>query len=149
MAIRHHGESVEQNTHLRSRVLGHPALNGALSDVGPSEQNCSAAPSPIKPSRLCGAEDLCLHLWESVADGVAGCTEVNTRTTQVGAAKLFSRKGAYYGLMSLSKNIDRAAIPKRVAPEVKGPIRCHKCQLKCRDSAEYLNHVCEPRATRE
>jgi hypothetical protein len=31
-----------------------------------------------------------------------------------------------------------------VRPEVKGPIRCHKCQLKCRDAAEYLNHECEP-----
>ena len=31
-----------------------------------------------------------------------------------------------------------------VRPEVKGPIRCHKFQLKCRDAAEYLNHECEP-----
>jgi len=29
--------------------------------------------------------------------------------------------------------------PKAV---VKGPIRCHKCQLICRDGEEYLNHIC-------
>jgi hypothetical protein len=28
--------------------------------------------------------------------------------------------------------------------KVKGPIRCHKCQLKCRDAEHYLNHKCEP-----
>jgi len=28
--------------------------------------------------------------------------------------------------------------------KVKGLIRCHKCQLKCRDSRHYLNHKCEP-----
>lgn len=32
---------------------------------------------------------------------------------------------------------------KRVAPVVKGPIRCHKCQLVCQDAAEYLGHSCE------
>jgi hypothetical protein len=29
--------------------------------------------------------------------------------------------------------------------KVKGPIRCHKCQLKCRDADHYLRHKCEPR----
>jgi Pyruvate/2-oxoacid:ferredoxin oxidoreductase delta subunit len=28
--------------------------------------------------------------------------------------------------------------------KVKGPIRCHKCQLMCRDSGHYLSHKCEP-----
>ena len=32
--------------------------------------------------------------------------------------------------------------PKAV---VKGPIRCHKCQLVCRDAEQYLSHACEPR----
>jgi len=35
----------------------------------------------------------------------------------------------------------RGAIP---ASQVKGPIRCHKCQLVCRDAALYLTHKCEP-----
>ena len=42
---------------------------------------------------------------------------------------------------------DKKRLPRKataVQPEVKGPIRCHKCQLKCRDAAEYLNHTCEP-----
>lgn len=28
--------------------------------------------------------------------------------------------------------------------KVKGPIRCHKCQLVCRDAEHYLNHICKP-----
>jgi hypothetical protein len=32
--------------------------------------------------------------------------------------------------------------------KVKGPIRCHKCQLKCRDADHYLHHKCEPRRRR-
>ncbi len=28
--------------------------------------------------------------------------------------------------------------------KVKGPIRCHKCQLKCNDAAHYLSHECKP-----
>ena len=35
---------------------------------------------------------------------------------------------------------------KSVAPsKVKGPVRCHRCQLKCRDAEHYLSHKCEPR----
>src|SRR5438105_15863172 len=34
---------------------------------------------------------------------------------------------------------------KNPVPEVKGPIRCHKCQMMCRDAAEYLSHKCEPK----
>ena len=30
------------------------------------------------------------------------------------------------------------------ASKVKGPIRCHKCQLKCIDAEHYLSHKCEP-----
>ena len=29
--------------------------------------------------------------------------------------------------------------------KVKGPIRCHKCQLMCRDAEHYLSHECEPK----
>ena len=32
----------------------------------------------------------------------------------------------------------------RTASKVKGPIRCHKCQLKCRDAEHYLSHACKP-----
>ncbi len=28
--------------------------------------------------------------------------------------------------------------------KVKGPIRCHTCQLKCLDAEHYLSHVCKP-----
>lgn len=41
--------------------------------------------------------------------------------------------------------IARPEVAVRKAPQVKGPIRCHKCQLVCRDGAEYLSHKCEPR----
>jgi hypothetical protein len=30
------------------------------------------------------------------------------------------------------------------ASKVKGPVRCHKCQLKCIDAHHYLSHKCEP-----
>ncbi len=29
--------------------------------------------------------------------------------------------------------------------KVKGPIRCHKCQLMCRDAEHYLSHECKPK----
>jgi hypothetical protein len=29
------------------------------------------------------------------------------------------------------------------ASKVKGPIRCHKCQLKCLDAEHYISHKCE------
>jgi hypothetical protein len=35
----------------------------------------------------------------------------------------------------------RSVVPSKV----KGPVRCHTCQLKCRDAAHYLSHKCEPR----
>lgn len=35
------------------------------------------------------------------------------------------------------KNADHAST-------VKGPMRCHKCQLKCRDAVQYLKHICKP-----
>jgi hypothetical protein len=28
--------------------------------------------------------------------------------------------------------------------KVKGPVRCHKCRLTCRDANHYLSHKCEP-----
>jgi hypothetical protein len=31
---------------------------------------------------------------------------------------------------------------------VKGPIRCHKCQLLCVDADHYLTHACTPRVGR-
>jgi hypothetical protein len=42
--------------------------------------------------------------------------------------------------MALTKLNDADPVSK-----VKGPIRCHKCQLKCRDAAHYLVHKCEPK----
>jgi hypothetical protein len=38
-----------------------------------------------------------------------------------------------------------AASSSGTPSKVKGPIRCHKCQLKCRDADHYLRHKCEPR----
>ncbi len=29
--------------------------------------------------------------------------------------------------------------------EVKGPIRCHRCQRLCRDAVDYLSHKCVPK----
>ena len=40
--------------------------------------------------------------------------------------------------MTQWKNVKSAA-------KVVGPIRCHTCQLMCRDSAHYLSHKCEPK----
>lgn len=28
-------------------------------------------------------------------------------------------------------------------PKVEGPVRCHKCQLMCRDAEHYLSHECK------
>ena len=35
-----------------------------------------------------------------------------------------------------------APVPRPKAV-VKGPIRCHKCQLLCRDGEQYLSHSCD------
>ncbi len=42
--------------------------------------------------------------------------------------------------MALMRRNDANAVSK-----VKGPIRCHKCQLKCLDAEHYLSHNCEPK----
>jgi hypothetical protein len=47
---------------------------------------------------------------------------------------------------SLSDQERPAPKPQSVRSPVKGPIRCHKCQLKCRDAEHYLSHKCEPTA---
>jgi hypothetical protein len=39
--------------------------------------------------------------------------------------------------------------PRVVRSEVKGPIRCHKCQLNRDDASEYLGHKCEPKPQRQ
>jgi hypothetical protein len=39
----------------------------------------------------------------------------------------------------------QARIAKRVKAVVKGPIRCHKCQLMCIDAEHYLGHQCDVR----
>jgi hypothetical protein len=39
----------------------------------------------------------------------------------------------------------QSRIANRVKAVVKGPIRCHKCQLSCVDAEHYLNHGCEMR----
>jgi hypothetical protein len=39
-------------------------------------------------------------------------------------------------------NTPPASRPKVV---VKGPIRCHKCQMLCQDAEQYLSHACAPR----
>ena len=31
--------------------------------------------------------------------------------------------------------------------KVKGTVRCHKCQLMCRDAEHYLSHGCAERLT--
>jgi hypothetical protein len=37
----------------------------------------------------------------------------------------------------------------RIPPKVKGPIRCHKCQLLCRDAEHYLSHKCDSNRSRD
>ena len=40
------------------------------------------------------------------------------------------------------------AVPRRNArSNVKGPIRCHQCQMLCVDAGTYLAHTCIPRAS--
>jgi hypothetical protein len=39
--------------------------------------------------------------------------------------------------MALIKRDDANSVSK-----VKGPIRCHKCQVICRDAKHYLSHQC-------
>jgi hypothetical protein len=36
----------------------------------------------------------------------------------------------------------RTPVVKKIASEVKGPIRCHKCQQLCCDATEYRSHSC-------
>jgi hypothetical protein len=45
----------------------------------------------------------------------------------------------------LAEKASSPSKPRAIRSEVKGPIRCHKCQLNCRDAAEYRGHKCEPK----
>jgi hypothetical protein len=42
---------------------------------------------------------------------------------------------------------ENAAPPQNAKSNVKGPIRCHKCQMLCVDADTYLAHTCIPRAS--
>jgi hypothetical protein len=44
-------------------------------------------------------------------------------------------------LANLQSSVDGQSQPIKV--------RCHKCQLICRDNRHYLNHNCESRRTRQ
>jgi hypothetical protein len=45
--------------------------------------------------------------------------------------------------------IDKSkAEPEKNFSKVKGPIRCHKCQLVCRDAEHYLSHKCDSTRSR-
>ena len=46
------------------------------------------------------------------------------------------------GVKLVKANELRIVKPK---PLVRGPIRCHKCQLMCVDAEHYLSHSCTPR----
>jgi hypothetical protein len=46
--------------------------------------------------------------------------------------------------MALMKRNDANAVST-----VKGPIRCHKCQLMCSDARHYLSHTCKPKPSPE
>jgi hypothetical protein len=41
---------------------------------------------------------------------------------------------------------ENAAPPQNTKSNVKGSIRCHKCQMLCVDADAYLAHTCIPRA---
>jgi hypothetical protein len=47
-------------------------------------------------------------------------------------------------MMGVSKIHQSRAERSRTPSKVKGPIRCHKCQLTCRDAEHYLSHSCKP-----
>jgi hypothetical protein len=42
---------------------------------------------------------------------------------------------------------ENAAPRQNAKSNVKGPIRCHKCQMLCVDAGTYLAHTCVPRAS--
>jgi hypothetical protein len=48
-------------------------------------------------------------------------------------------------MTSIIKLEPERAPAARTVHKVKGPIRCHKCQLKCSDAEHYLSHACEPK----
>jgi hypothetical protein len=52
---------------------------------------------------------------------------------------------AYDGPVDPSAATKKEKSVKRTPTPVPGPIRCHKCQLKCRDADHYLQHKCETR----
>lgn len=57
------------------------------------------------------------------------------------------RANAYDRSVSPIKTLPVVTPVKRIPTPVKGPIRCHKCQLNCADAETYLSHKCEPRPT--
>ncbi len=45
-------------------------------------------------------------------------------------------------LLVMTSNAKPEPNSGRIPSKVKGPVRCHKCQLLCRDAEHYLNHTC-------
>jgi hypothetical protein len=41
-------------------------------------------------------------------------------------------------MITIAKPEDAVEKPSKV----KGPIKCHKCNLLCRDAEHYLSHIC-------
>jgi hypothetical protein len=71
------------------------------------------------------------------------CAPGALRKTRTGDSNI-AQRGVISKDMS-SRKVIAPTLP-RPKPVVKGPIRCHKCQMLCRDSEEYLSHSCDHRA---
>jgi hypothetical protein len=56
-----------------------------------------------------------------------------------------NKDGSSSGYMPITS--ENAAPPQNAKSNVKGPIRCHKCQMLCVDADTYLAHTCIPRAS--
>jgi hypothetical protein len=68
-------------------------------------------------------------------------------------------------LMAVNVQTNKCSMALRISPEenlamalmkqkntelvhkVKGPLRCHKCRMMCRDAEHYLSHACKPKVS--
>ena len=79
------------------------------------------------------------HLDTIARDKRKNAEITRSRTTNSAQA---ATSGVSWSVVTLTDNTPPVRIASR--SKVKGPIRCHKCQLKCRDAEHYLSHECNP-----
>ena len=72
-------------------------------------------------------------------NGSSSCVELVLKQKRMSTIVVLQKENL---TMALIKRKDTNTVSK-----VKGPIRCHKCQVVCCDAEHYLSHKCWPKSS--